>query len=46
VGFYYSAAIGGASPDQVMRKIWLYLAFVLIGTLIVAFVPWFSTGFL
>lgn len=46
VGFYYSSAIGGANPDRVLKTIWLYLGFVLIGTLLIAAVPWFSIGFL
>jgi TRAP-type C4-dicarboxylate transport system permease large subunit len=46
VGFYYSSAIGGANPDNVLKTIWLYLGFVLIGTILIAAVPWFSIGFL
>ena len=46
VGFYYSSAIGGANPDRVLRTIWIYLGFVLIGTILVAAIPWFSVGFL
>jgi len=44
IGFYYACAIGGASPDQVMRRIWSYLAFVLVGLVVVAAVPWLSLG--
>ncbi|MGH8431226.1 MAG: TRAP transporter large permease, partial [Solimonas sp.] len=44
VGFYFACAIGGASPDQVMRRIWSYLAFVLVGLVVVATVPWLSIG--
>jgi tripartite ATP-independent transporter DctM subunit len=46
IGFYYSSAIGGADPDQVLKHIWLYLGFVLIGVVLVAAIPWFSTGLL
>lgn len=46
IGFYYSSAIGGGDPDKVLQTIWLYLGAVLVGVVLVAAVPWFSTGFL
>jgi tripartite ATP-independent transporter DctM subunit len=46
VGYYAACAIGRADPGNVMRDIWPYLGALLIGLLIVAAVPWFSTGFL
>jgi tripartite ATP-independent transporter DctM subunit len=46
VGYYTACAIGRISPDAAMRRIWPYLLAVLIGLLVVAAVPWFSTGFL
>jgi tripartite ATP-independent transporter DctM subunit len=46
VGYYAACAIGRVSPDAAMRRIWPYLLAVLIGLLVVAAVPWFSTGFL
>lgn len=46
VGFYAACAIGKASPDQTMRKIWPYLGVLLFAVVIVAFVPWLSTAFL
>jgi tripartite ATP-independent transporter DctM subunit len=46
VGYYAACAIGRVSPDAAMRRIWPYLAAVLVGLIVVAAVPWFSTGFL
>ena len=46
VGYYAACAIGRVSPDAAMRRIWPYLFAVLAGLLVVAAVPWFSTGFL
>jgi len=46
VGYYTACAIGRVSPDAAMRRIWPYLLAVLIGLVVVAAVPWFSTGFL
>jgi len=46
VGYYSTCAIGRVSPDAAMRKIWPYLLAVLAGLIVVAAVPWFSTGFL
>jgi tripartite ATP-independent transporter DctM subunit len=46
VGFYAACAIGKASPDRVMRRIWPYLGALLLVVIIVAAVPWFSTALL
>ena len=46
VGFYAASMIGGASPDEAMRRIWPYLGAVLAATLLVAAIPWLSIGFL
>jgi tripartite ATP-independent transporter DctM subunit len=46
VGYYAACAIGRVSPDRAMRYIWPYLAAVLAGLLLVAVIPWISTGFL
>ncbi|HMN80123.1 MAG TPA: TRAP transporter large permease subunit [Burkholderiaceae bacterium] len=43
VGFYLACRIGGASPDDVMRAIWPYLAALLAGVAVIAGVPWLST---
>jgi tripartite ATP-independent transporter DctM subunit len=46
VGYYSACAIGRVSPDAGMRRIWPYLAALLVGLLAVAAIPWLSTGFL
>jgi tripartite ATP-independent transporter DctM subunit len=46
VGYYAACAIGRVLPDAAMGRIWPYLAAVLAGLLLVAAVPWLSTGFL
>ncbi len=46
VGYYVASAIGRASPDAGMRPITGYMLALLIGVLIIAAVPWISTGFL
>ena len=46
VGYYAACAIGRVSPDEGIRPIMGYLLALLIGTAIVAAVPWLSIGFL
>jgi tripartite ATP-independent transporter DctM subunit len=46
VGYYAACAIGRVDPGTAMRDIWPYLGALLIGLIVVAAVPWFSTGFL
>jgi tripartite ATP-independent transporter DctM subunit len=46
LGYYAACTIGRVSPDVAMRRIWPYLGVLVLGLLIVAAVPWFSTGFL
>jgi len=43
VGFYIACRIGDAPPEEVMGAIWSYLAALLVGVVIIALVPWFST---
>ncbi len=44
---YYAACIVGQVPPEAgLRRIWIYLGVLLIGLLIIAFVPWISIGFL
>jgi tripartite ATP-independent transporter DctM subunit len=45
VGYYAACAIGRVSPDAGMRKIWPYMGALLFGLIIVAAVPWLTTGF-
>ena len=46
VGYYAACAIGRVNPDDGIRPIVGYMVALLIGTVIVAFVPWISLGFL
>jgi tripartite ATP-independent transporter DctM subunit len=46
LGYYAACTIGRVHPDVAVKRIWPYLGVLVIGLLIVAFVPWFSIGFL
>ena len=46
VGYYAACAISRIHPDEGMRPIVGYMLALLIGTIVIAAVPWFSTGFL
>ena len=46
IGYYISCAIGGSEPDRTLPYIWRYLAAVAAGLIIVAAIPWISTGLL
>ncbi len=46
VGYYAACAIGRVSPDEGIRPIVGYMVALLIGTVIVAAIPWISIGFL
>lgn len=46
IGFYIACKIANVPADQVMRRIWPYLAALMIGLLAIAAVPWFSTALL
>jgi tripartite ATP-independent transporter DctM subunit len=46
IGFYFSCAIGGASPDAAMSRVWPYLGVLLLAVIVVAAFPWLSIGFL
>jgi tripartite ATP-independent transporter DctM subunit len=46
VGYYAACAIGRVEPVAGMRPIWGYMLALVIGTVIVAAVPWISIGFL
>lgn len=46
VGFYFSCAIGDASPDEAWGRVWPYLGALLGALILVAAIPWLSTGFL
>jgi tripartite ATP-independent transporter DctM subunit len=46
VGYYVACAIGRVDPADGMGKIGAYIVALLLGLLLIAFVPWFSIGFL
>ena len=46
VGYYAACAISRVSPDAGMRPMAGYVLALLVGTLIVAAIPWISTGLL
>jgi len=46
VGYYGACAISRIHPDEGLRDIWSYMGALLVGLVLVAAVPWFSTGFL
>ena len=46
IGYFISCAIGKVAPAEAMRPIWPYLGALLAGLLLVAAIPWLSTGFL
>jgi tripartite ATP-independent transporter DctM subunit len=46
VGFYLACKIGNVSPDAAIGAIWPYLVALVVGLVIIATVPWISTGFL
>jgi tripartite ATP-independent transporter DctM subunit len=46
VGYYAACAIGRVNPDPGIRPIVGYMVALLIGTMMVAAVPWISIGFL
>lgn len=43
VGYYAACAIGGVDPDKGIRPIVGYMVALLLGTILVAAVPWLST---
>ncbi len=46
IGFYAACAIGKVAPEQAVRHVWRYLAALMVGLVLIAAVPWFSTGLL
>jgi tripartite ATP-independent transporter DctM subunit len=46
VGYYAACAIARVNPDKGIRPMVRYMLALLIGTIVVAAVPWLSTGFL
>lgn len=46
VGYYAACAISRVSPDRGIRPMLGYMAALLVGVVVVAAVPWLSTGFI
>jgi tripartite ATP-independent transporter DctM subunit len=46
VGFFAACAIGKVNPDGAMKTMWIYLGALFVALILIAAVPWFSTGFL
>ncbi len=46
LGYYAACIIGQTDPDAAMWRIWPYLGAIFVGLLLVAAIPWFSTGLL
>ncbi len=46
IGFYIACKIGSVSPDAAMKAIWPYIGALMVGLLLIAAVPHFSTVFL
>lgn len=46
VGFYAACAIGKVDPGAAMRRVWPYLGALAVALILIASIPWISTGFL
>ena len=46
VGYYSACAVGRIDPSEGIRPLLGYIVALVIGVVLVALVPWFSTGFL
>ena len=46
VGFYQTCLIGKVSSDEAFGRIWPYMGVLVVALMIVAAIPWISTGFL
>jgi tripartite ATP-independent transporter DctM subunit len=46
LGYYAASSIARISPDDGLRRIWPYLGALLAGLVLIAAIPWISTGFL
>jgi len=46
VGYYAACAVGRVEPSEGIRPMWGYLLALLVGTILVAAVPWISIGFI
>jgi tripartite ATP-independent transporter DctM subunit len=46
LGYYAASTIARINPDEALGRIWPYLGALMAGLILVALVPWISTGFL
>ncbi|WP_257166821.1 TRAP transporter large permease subunit [Bradyrhizobium sp. SRS-191] len=46
LGYYAACSIGQIDPNAGLTRIWPYLGALVLGLLLVAFIPWLSIGFL
>ncbi len=46
LGYYAACIVGRVSPEKGLRRIWPYLGALLAGIVVIALVPWLSTGFI
>jgi tripartite ATP-independent transporter DctM subunit len=46
IGFYTACSIGRVQPDDALHHMWRYLAALVAALIVVAVVPWLSTGLL
>jgi tripartite ATP-independent transporter DctM subunit len=46
VGFYAACAIGKVAPDKAIGRVWPHLGALFIALIVIAAIPWISTGFL
>jgi tripartite ATP-independent transporter DctM subunit len=46
IGFFAASAIGKSNPERVVKPMVPYMLALIVGLLIIAFVPWISLGFL
>ncbi|MDE2515222.1 MAG: TRAP transporter large permease subunit [Rhodospirillales bacterium] len=46
VGFYQTCLISRASSDEALGRIWPYMLMLVAALVLIAAVPWFTTGFL
>jgi tripartite ATP-independent transporter DctM subunit len=46
VGFYAACAIGKVAPDKAIGRVWPHLGALFVALIVIAAIPWISTGFL
>ncbi len=46
IGYYMGCAIAKVSPEAPMHQVWVYLVAIAVGLVLIAAVPWITTGFL